>query len=325
MNPLQIHILAGAQAGARLQLNQSPVTFGRSADCTLILDLPVASRLHGELQVDEEGQWILVNHSSNGTRVGRKKATKKPIALADGVTITIGDTEVFRVHLTPPSAEPQGVAAEAEDDYAEQPDQPAPGAGAKGRSKLWIGLGVWFGICILAMVFFATFGGGEDNNNGTTNAGFYKPGRGIEAANADEAGVIGIRRLLAAAPEYQDPDASRYSRYLDLANQSADRGSTDLYEAYKNYKLAIAYASDRDDPFTDQNDVLRYDRILNELSQIIYERYIYAYRAYNTNQFEESRKTLEELRTRYYRESSPSDELANHIRKLRNAAQRRAN
>ena len=71
--------------------------------------------------------------------------------------------------------------------------------------------------------------------------------------------------------------------------------------------------------------MLRYDRILNELSQIIYERYIYAYRAYDTNQFEEARKTLEELRTRYYRESSPSDELANHIRKLRNAAQKRAN
>ena len=322
MNPLQIHILAGQQAGARLQLNQPPVTFGRSGDCTLILDLPVASRLHGELQVDEEGQWVLLNHSANGTRVGRKKATKKPIVLTDGVSVTIGDTEVFRVHLTPASAEAED--QQAQDDYADQPDQPAPGAGMKGRSKLWIGLGVWFALCIVAMIFFATLGGDDDKGPSTTNTGFYYPGRGIEAENADEAGKIAIKRLLAEPPVYEDPDAARYTRYLDLANQAADRGSSQLYEAYKNYKLAIMFSSDRDEPFSD-SDVLRYDRILTELSAIIYDYYIRAYRAYDTNQFEMSRRLLEELRTKYYSTPDHDDTLANHIRTLRNAAQRRAN
>ena len=321
MNPLQIHILAGQQAGARLQLNQSPVTFGRAGDCTLILDLPVASRLHGELQVDEEGQWVLVNHSSNGTRVGRKKATKKPIALTEGVTITIGDTEVFRVHLTPASAEAE--AQEAEDDYAEQPDQPAAGAGMKSRSKLWIGLGVWFALILLLVVFLSTLGGDEDGP-GTTSAGFYYPGRDVEAANADEAGRIAIKRLLEEPPDYEDPDAARYTRYLDAANQAADRGSSELYIAYENYKLAITYANDRDKPFSD-SDVLRYDRILTELSKIIHQYYMEAYRAYNTSRFEDARKILEELREKYYRTPDQDDELANHIRKLRDAAQRRAN
>ncbi|MEM9347085.1 MAG: FHA domain-containing protein [Planctomycetota bacterium] len=324
MNPLQIHITAGAQAGARLQLNQSPVTFGRSAECTLILDLPVASRLHGELQYDEEdAQWVLVNHSANGTRVGRKKATKKPVALTDGASITIGDTEVFRVHLTPAAAqEPQGRAFE---DHPEQPDSPAPGAGKKDRSKLWIGLGVWFALCIGAMIFFATLGGDDDNDKGSNNAaaGFYYPGREFDDMVGDEAGVLSIRRLLYEHPTYQDPNASRYSSFLDRANQSADQGETGLYDAYKNYQMAIAFSNNRDQPFENKNDVLRYNRILDELSQAIYVRYMFAYRSYHNNDYQSARDTLDRLRMEFYANEDPEDPLANHIRKLRNAAHKR--
>ncbi|MEM6260240.1 MAG: FHA domain-containing protein [Planctomycetota bacterium] len=324
MNPLQIHITAGAQAGARLQLNQSPVTFGRSAECTLILDLPVASRLHGEIQYDEEAaQWVLVNHSSNGTRVGRKKATKKPVALTDGVSITIGDTEVFRIHLTPAAQEPQGPAF---GDQPEQPGTPAPGVGKKDRSKLWIGLGVWFALCLGAMVFFATLG--EDNNdNGSNNAaaGFYYPGREFDDMDAEEAGILSIKRLLSEPPTYQDPNASRYSSHLDRANQSANQGESGLYDAYWNYKRAIAYSDNRDQPFENQNDVLRYDRILDQLAQVIYVRYIYAFQAYHERRYDEARSTLEKLRMEYYSVESTEDPLANHIRKLQNAAHDRAN
>lgn len=322
MSTLQIHILAGPQAGARLQLNQSPVTFGRSADCTLILDLPVVSRLHGELQLDEEGQWILVNHSSNGTRVGRKKATKKPVPLAEGAAITIGDTEVFRVHFETAPA----------DDTAEQPDsaeqaapaQHAPGAGMKGKSKLWIGLGIWFGVCILAMIFFATLGGNGDNNGSSASAGFYYPGKEIEDKQGDEAGTLAIKRLLSEPPEYQDPNASRYSSHLDRADRAADQGSTGLYEAYRQYQLAISFSNDRDQPFDDPRHVGRYDRVLDELAEIIYTRYIYAYRTYHNNEYEQARDVLDRLRIEYYSTEDPEDPLANHIRKLRNAAHRRA-
>lgn len=322
MNPLQIHILAGPQAGARLQLNQSPVTFGRAADCTLILDLPVVSRLHGELQVDEDGQWILVNHSTNGTRVGRKKATKKPVALTDGVAINIGDTEVFRVHLTPASAKNQ--ADQLGDDSAEQPKQPAAGAGNKDRSKLWIGLGVWFAICVGAMIFFATLSGNDDNTNGST-AGFYYPGKEIEDMQGDEAGVVAIRRLLAEPPTYQDPNAARYTTHLDRANQALDLGPTGLYDAYQQYQSAISYASDRQQPLNNPNDVRRYDKLLDDLAQIIYARYIYAYRAYHNNRFQEASEVLYKLRSEYYQQDDPEDPLANHIRKLYNAAHQRSN
>lgn len=325
MNPLQIHILAGAQAGARLQLNQSPVTFGRSGDCTLILDLPVVSRLHGELQIDESGQWVLVNHSSNGTRVGRKKATKKPIPLTDGASINIGDTEVFRIHFTATTA-----AAEQPHDIAdeEQPVQPdkVPGAGMKGRSKLWIGLGVWFALCIGAMIFFATLGDKGDGRRSTSTASsFYYPGKEIDDMKGDDAGIEAIRRLLAEPPRYEDPNVSRYDEAIDRAARSAERGTADLFESYKNYQTAISYSDNRQRPFKDQGDVIRYDRILDELSIIIYTEYIQAYRLYHSNDYQQARDILERLRMDYYRVEDPEDNLANHIRKLRNAAHRKAN
>lgn len=324
MNPLQIHILAGAQAGARLQLNQPPVTFGRSGDCTLILDLPVVSRLHGELQVDENDQWVLVNHSSNGTRVGRKKATKKPIPLTDGVTINIGDTEVFRVHLTPPSEtdEPQ---QDSEDASAKQPKQKAPGAGMKGKSKLWIGLGAWFALCIIAMIFIATLGGKKDNGSNNAAAGFYNPRQAVEGMQGDEAGITAIRRLLAEDPPREDPNITRHDEALDRAARAAEAGPAELFEAYKNYQTAISYSDNRQTPFKDQSDVIRYDRILDELSVKIYERYMFAYRTYHSGDYQTARDTLEKLRMDFYSTEDPNDTLANHIRKLRNAAHRKAN
>jgi len=324
VNPLQIHILAGAQAGARLQLNQSPVTFGRSGDCTLILDLPVVSRLHGELQIDEDGQWVLVNHSSNGTRVGRKKVTKKPQPLSDGVSIHIGDTEVFRVFLPQPAGEEEAQQAKSADQAPEQPAKQAPGAGLKGRSKLWIGLGIWFALCIAAMVFLATLGGGEDNGSNASASGFYYPGKEVEDMQGEEAGIQAIRRLLDEPPPYEDPNASRYSQAVDRATRAVSRGTADLYEAYRQYQIAIAYSDDRDQPFSDLGDVTRYDRVLDELAEIIYERYIYAYRMYHSGDYQAARDVLEKLRMDYYRVEDPNDTLANHIRKLRNAAHRRA-
>lgn len=321
MSTLQIHILAGPQAGARLQLNQSPVTFGRSADCTLALDIPVVSRQHGELHLDENGQWLLTNLSANGTRVGRKKANKKPVPLTDGVAIIIGDTEVFRVHLTAESA--QDAAATPQPDEAEQQPaaQHAPGAGMKGKSKLWLGLGIWFGLCILAMIFIVTLRGGDGNtSNNSASAGFYKPGNEITDMQGDEAGILAIRRLLSEPPPFQDPNASRFSSNLDLANQAADQGEASLYDAYRHYQAAISFSDNRDQPF----DMLRYNNVLDQLAKIIYDRYIYAYRAYHNNEYAEARDVLYRLRQEYYPTKDPNDELANHIRKLRNAAHRRA-
>lgn len=323
MSKLQIHILAGQQAGARLQLNQSPVTFGRSAECTLIFDLPVVSRLHGELQLDKDGQWLLINHSSNGTRVGRKKATKKPIPLTDGAEVIIGDHEVFRVHL---GAEPVDQPAEIDDVHEQAASQEthAPGSGIKGRSKLWIGLGVWFVLCIGAMIFFATLRSGDKGNTFSATDEFYYPGREIEGLVGDEAGIRAIRQLLAEPLPFEDPNASRYATHVDRADQAAEQGLLGLYGAYKQYQLAMSYSDNRQQPLKEPRHVQRYDRILNELSVIIYERYLYAYRVYHDNDYQQARDVLDRLRMEYYNNDDAEDPLANHIKKLRNAAHRRA-
>ena len=323
MSTLQVHITAGAQAGARLQLNQSPITFGRSPECTLILDVPVVSRQHGELMIDEEGQWVLVNHSANGTRVGRKKATKKPVPLTDGASITIGDTEVFRVHLTQETADAAAAQQDYEEDNADQPAQHAPGAGAKGKSKLWIGIGVWVAVCIGLMIFLATLSG-NDNKPSNTGGGIYYPGQEIDDMDGEEAGLTAIRRMLAEDPEYQDPNASRYSDHLDKAGRAADQGMDELYTAYRHYQQAISYSQDRDRPFENQNDVLRYDRVIDELTQIIYIRYLEAWRLHDKGDYKRAASILEELRLKYYRNDDPNDTLANHIRTLTNSAKGRS-
>lgn len=327
MTTLQVQITTGPQAGARLQLNTSPVSFGRSAENTLVIDAPVVSRQHGELMIDDAGQWVLVNHSTNGTRVGRKKATKKPVPLTDGVPITIGDTEVFRVYLVTHEQSPAPADAaheQGEQEAAQQPADRAPGAGLKGRSKLWIILGAWFVLCIGAMIFFATLDKGEDNTNNGPN--IYIPGNEIAELDGREAGVAAIKRLLVVPIAPQDPNPARYTTHLNRANDANDGGKLMLYEAYKNYQKAKSYSDDRDNPFDAQNR-LKYDNILNELSQIIYDEYMLAERLYRGADYKQSRAILDDLRQKFYpgdlREGE--DKLSDHIKRLQFEVNRRVN
>lgn len=322
MSTLQVHITAGPQAGARLQLNQSPVGFGRSAENALVLDIPVVSRQHGELTLDESGRWVLVNLSANVTRVGRKKVTKKPVPLTDGASITIGDTEVFRVYLTPEAAE-QAPAIETDQSQQDAPQSDrAPGAGVKGRSKLWIGIAAWIGFLLIGAVFLKA--GLDNQDEKTTGAGFYEPGNEIDDMNGREAGITSVRRLLDDTLPPNDPNQVRYNAHLTEARNAADAGKRGLYDAYTHYQQAMSYAEDRSSPLA-ANDVLKYDNILNQLSEIIYDTYILAYRRYNAGDYKTARNLLDDLRRDFYRgDHRVDDELAGHIRMLRNAAHSRA-
>lgn len=322
MTTLQLHITAGPQAGARLQLNQPPVSFGRSAENALVLDLPVVSRQHGELALDEDGEWVLINHSHNTTRVGRKKATKKPVPLTDGAAITIGDTEVFRVYLTQAAAEQAPAPDQAPAEQQPSNKDRAPGAGLRGRSKLWIGLGAWFGLCILAMIFLATLDNGEDDG-GANNAGFFVPGSGIDDMVGPEAGKTEIKRLLDDPLPANDPNEQRYNNHLTDARAAANAGTRSLYDAYHHYQRAISYANNRNDPLQSL-DQLKFENVMNQLAEIIYDRYIEAYRRYNAGDFRTARNILDNLRQNYYRgDHRTNDPLANHIRELRSAAHER--
>jgi class 3 adenylate cyclase len=64
---------------------------GASAPDQLLLDNPAVSRDHFELRVDEADGVVLVDRSTNGTRVnGRKVEREAPLALTDGDFVEVG-------------------------------------------------------------------------------------------------------------------------------------------------------------------------------------------------------------------------------------------
>jgi pSer/pThr/pTyr-binding forkhead associated (FHA) protein len=323
VSTLQVHITAGPQAGARFQLNTSPVSFGRSPDNTLVLDVAVVSRQHGELVREDDGSWTLINHSSNGTRVGRKKVTKKPYPLSDGAAITIGDTEVFRIHLVEDGTPPPAATAQ-DDEPAEQPAGQAPGAGLKGKSKLWIGLGVWIGLCVVLMIVGALTLGGNDNDDNTQgDAGIWNPGQTVpNMSPGEQADIADVKRLLEQRLAPEDPNDTLYTDHLADANDAYELGKQGLFDGYRHYQQAISYAQDRDDPL-DSLDQIKYGNVIDQLAVIIAEDYRRAYRLYNQGKYPQATAILDDLRRNYYDPPEQDDTLANHIKRLRNAAHSR--
>ncbi len=64
---------------------------GASAPTQLLLDNPAVSRDHFELRVDEADGVVLVDRSTNGTRVnGRKVEREAPLVLTDGDFVEVG-------------------------------------------------------------------------------------------------------------------------------------------------------------------------------------------------------------------------------------------
>jgi hypothetical protein len=84
-------VVEGGLAGTVLPLGTSPVTLGRAADCTLVLDDDYASSHHSRLY-PHEGTWVLEDlGSTNGTWIDRTRVTG-PTVLAMGQPMRIGRT-----------------------------------------------------------------------------------------------------------------------------------------------------------------------------------------------------------------------------------------
>ena len=65
---------------------------GRSKDCDVQLADPNASRRHAEVRLEDGAYWIVDLDSTNGTELNGKRVDRGK--LADGDTITIGETEI---------------------------------------------------------------------------------------------------------------------------------------------------------------------------------------------------------------------------------------
>lgn len=84
-------VVEGSLAGTVLPLGTSPVTLGRAADCTLVLDDDYSSSHHSRLY-PHEGTWVVEDlGSTNGTWIDRTRVTG-PTVLAMGQPLRIGRT-----------------------------------------------------------------------------------------------------------------------------------------------------------------------------------------------------------------------------------------
>jgi pSer/pThr/pTyr-binding forkhead associated (FHA) protein len=84
-------VLEGSLAGTSINLGVTPITIGRSADCTVVIDDDYASNHHARISPHETG-WIIEDlGSTNGTYVQRTRVTGA-MTVPLGTPIRIGKT-----------------------------------------------------------------------------------------------------------------------------------------------------------------------------------------------------------------------------------------
>ncbi|WP_329282913.1 FHA domain-containing protein [Streptomyces sp. NBC_01451] len=96
----QLHVVAGPDAGGVHLLHGGQITIGRSADADVPLDDPDVSRLHCAVTVSEDGRIAVADlGSTNGTTLSGTRLDTRPVRLAPGALLRIGESAL---RLTPP-------------------------------------------------------------------------------------------------------------------------------------------------------------------------------------------------------------------------------
>jgi pSer/pThr/pTyr-binding forkhead associated (FHA) protein len=89
--PRTLTVTAGSLQGTTLDLGEAPITLGRAADNTLVLDDDYASGHHARLR-PYDGGWLVEDlGSTNGTFLDKAKVTA-PTPVPVGVPVRIGKT-----------------------------------------------------------------------------------------------------------------------------------------------------------------------------------------------------------------------------------------
>lgn len=89
--PGRLIVTGGSLSGTSIQLGDSPITIGRAADSTIVLDDDYASSHHARVY-PRDGMWLVEDlGSTNGTYVDRRKVDG-PTPVQIGIPIRIGKT-----------------------------------------------------------------------------------------------------------------------------------------------------------------------------------------------------------------------------------------
>ncbi|MEU9031426.1 FtsK/SpoIIIE domain-containing protein [Streptomyces sp. NPDC048383] len=89
----QLHVVAGPDAGGVHLLHPGAIRIGRSADADVPLDDPDVSRLHCAVTVMADGRVAVADlGSTNGTTLDGTPVGPRPVALAPGALLRIGES-----------------------------------------------------------------------------------------------------------------------------------------------------------------------------------------------------------------------------------------
>ncbi|WP_030868489.1 FHA domain-containing protein [Streptomyces sp. NRRL S-37] len=132
--PTRLHVVAGPDAGGVHLLHGGEIRIGRSADADVPLDDPDVSRLHCAVTVAPDGGVSVADlDSTNGTTLDGRRVGPRPVRLAPGALLRIGESAL---RLTP-AAGPSARAATTPDGegYVRVPGaRGGEGAGASGHA-----------------------------------------------------------------------------------------------------------------------------------------------------------------------------------------------
>ncbi|MFE1955454.1 FHA domain-containing protein [Streptomyces sp. NPDC059524] len=102
----QLHVIAGPDAGGVHLLHGGQIRVGRSADADVPLDDPDVSRLHCAVTLTEDGRVTVADlGSTNGTRVDGRPVGERPVRLAPGALLRLGES-ALRVAVAGDAARP---------------------------------------------------------------------------------------------------------------------------------------------------------------------------------------------------------------------------
>ncbi|MFE2463423.1 FHA domain-containing protein [Streptomyces sp. NPDC059402] len=103
--PVQLHVVAGPDAGGVHLLHGGQIRLGRSADADVALDDPDVSRMHCAVTVGPDGRVSVADlGSTNGTTLDGARVGDRPVRFAPGALLRIGES-ALRLVPVPPAAE----------------------------------------------------------------------------------------------------------------------------------------------------------------------------------------------------------------------------
>jgi len=270
MDSIQVQLMSGAGAGRRTTYADSPITFGRDVNNTVVVEDEFASRQHGEIRFEND-QWVLANLSDNGTRLNRKLIKDKPAVIKSGDTISIGKTPVFNLTVL-------GGMEAATSEVPEEIDDEQTQAAKK--RKLWISIGVYLAV-IIALGLFLKFNMGDKKKDVAkippmlTDDDIAEEIRG--GLVLDESQIKAKQRAIAADKLYPH-------RHENLKT---------LYRAHHLYQEALAHS--KKSVFDEPQTQLNFQAVRDELIRAVKKKYKSAYTKLGQNDYRSAAREFREI------------------------------